>query len=232
MFGGARPSRIAALVVGAAVLGLTACGREAAPDLVNGKQLFAERCASCHVLDRAATAGTVGPDLDAAFGPSRRVGIGQETIEGIVRRQIAEPLRGSQMPADLVTGDDARDVAAYVAQAAGVPGEDTGQLAQAGLQGATDGAQIFTAAGCAACHTLADAGSKSDVGPDLDALAENARTRQPGTSAEEYVRQSIVEPGAFVVEGFQNVMPAGYGEQLSQEQIDALVEYLLSVGGE
>lgn len=232
MFGGARASRITAPVVVAAALALTACGREEAPDLVNGKQLFAERCGSCHVLDRAATAGTVGPDLDAAFGPSRRVGIGEDTIEGITRRQIAEPLKSSQMPADLVSGDDARDVAAYVGQAAGVPGEDTGQLAQAGLQGATDGEQIFMAAGCTACHTLSDAGSQSDAGPDLDQLAENARTRQPGTSPEEYVRQSILEPAAFVVDGFENVMPTGYEEQLSEEQIDALVEYLLSVSGE
>lgn len=226
-----RPSRVTALVAVAATLALTACGREEAPDLVNGKQLFAERCGSCHVLDRAATAGTVGPDLDFAFGPARRVGLGEGTIEGIVRRQIAQPLENSQMPADLVTGDDARDVAAYVAQAAGVPGEDTGQLAQAGLQGATDGQQIFTAAGCTACHTLSDAGSQSDVGPDLDQLAENARTRQPGTSPEEYVRESILDPGAFLVDGFENVMPTGYEEQLSEEQIDALVEYLLSVGG-
>lgn len=226
-----RSPRPVILAAAAGALALASCGREDAPDLVNGKELFAERCGSCHVLDRAGTAGTVGPNLDAAFGPSRRVGIREDTVEGIVRRQIDQPLRGSQMPPDLVTGDDARDVAAYVAQAAGIPGEDTGRLAQVGPAGATGGRQIFTAAGCNACHTLSDAGSQSDVGPNLDELAANARTRQPDAAPDEYVLEAIVDPQAFVVEGFPSgLMPTGYREQLSREQLDALVEYLLRVG--
>jgi plastocyanin len=56
----------------------------------------------------------------------------EETVEGIVRRQIAQPRRTSIMPADLVSGQDAEDVAAYIAQAAGQPGEDPGALAQVG----------------------------------------------------------------------------------------------------
>ena len=91
---------------------------------LDGKALFVERCGACHALDRAGTVGTVGPDLDAAFRRARRDGLGQETIAGVVEEQILHPRKGSRMPPGLVTGEDAEDVAAYVAQAAAVPGED------------------------------------------------------------------------------------------------------------
>jgi cytochrome c oxidase subunit II len=93
--------------------------------------------------------------------------------------------------------------------------------------GQADGKQVFTSSGCGGCHTLADAGTDATVGPKLDGLAETAAERRKGTSAEDYVRQSITEPQAFVVKGFPNVMPKDYREQLSPEQLDALVEYLL-----
>jgi plastocyanin len=120
----------------AGLLALAACGREDEPDLVNGKDLFIGKgtCGSCHALARAGTKGTQGPDLDQAFAQARRDGMNDETIEGVVSRQIAHPRRDSIMPADLVTGDDARDVAAYVGESAGEPGEDTGALADVGVQ--------------------------------------------------------------------------------------------------
>lgn len=124
------------LVSVAAMLALAACAREDEPDLVNGKELFIGEgtCGSCHALARAGTKGTQGPDLDQAFAQSRRDGMNDETVEGVVRRQIAHPRRDSIMPADLVTGDDAQDIAAYVGDVAGVPGEDTGALADVGVQ--------------------------------------------------------------------------------------------------
>ena len=120
----------------AGLLALAACGREEEPDLVNGKELFIGEgtCGSCHALARAGTKGTQGPDLDQAFVQARLDGMNEETVEGVVLRQIENPRRNSIMPEDLVTGDDARDVAAYVAQAAGQPGEDPGALADVGVQ--------------------------------------------------------------------------------------------------
>jgi len=120
----------------AAPLALTACGREETPDLVNGKTLFIGKgtCGSCHALKRAGTSGTQGPDLDQAFAQARRDGMDAETVEGVVLHQIGYPRRDSIMPADLVEGDDARDVAAYVGEVAGQPGEDTGELASVGVQ--------------------------------------------------------------------------------------------------
>lgn len=227
-----RASRARHLAAAAAAIALAAllgaCGKQPAPDLAAGKRLFTQRCAACHTLKRADTAGTVGPNLDAAFVTSRRNGLGADTIEGVVRGQIANPRASSAMPPGLVKGQDARDVAAYVASAAGVPGRDTGRLAGVGLATAKSGKQIFTAAGCAACHTLADAGAKADVGPPLDQLAAAAGSRT-GLQAEDYVRQAIVEPDAFIVSSFRpGVMPRDYARRLKRAQIDAVVDYLLN----
>ncbi len=127
-----RPAFLIAALL--AVASLVGCGAEERADLINGKTLFVGEgaCGSCHVLSRAGTRGIQGPNLDEAFGPSREDGLGASAIAGIVREQIAHPRRSSSMPPDLVTGDDARDVAAYVAAVAGVPGRDSGALALAG----------------------------------------------------------------------------------------------------
>lgn len=226
-----RASRVRHLAVALALaVFLGACAKQPAPDLENGKQLFTQRCGSCHVLERAGTAGTIGPDLDAAFVTSRRNGLGADTIAGVVRQQTAHPRAGSAMPPALVEGQDARDVAAYVASAAGRPGEDTGRLAGVGLAGASSGEQVFSAAGCGACHTLSAAGSTADVGPSLDDFDAAARSR-PGQSPQAYVRQSIVDPDALVVESFRaGVMPRDYSRRLKRGQVDALVDYLLGAG--
>ena len=117
----------------AALTAVAGCGGSEEPDLANGKKLFAGKatCGSCHTLARANTKGTVGPDLDVAFRTDKRNGLGQSAIEGMVRDQIAHPRRGSAMPAGLVKGDKARDVAAYVAYAAARAGKDAGVLATA-----------------------------------------------------------------------------------------------------
>ena len=88
------------------------------------------------------------------------------------------------------------------------------------------GEQIFTAAGCGACHTFGKAGTKGNIGPNLDELAAQAGNRTD-LGAEEYVSEAILDPDAFTVEGFQSgVMPA-YEGRLNEKQVQALVEYLL-----
>jgi len=133
-----------ALLLGIAAVSLTGCElKDDGDNLVNGKTLFVEKCAACHTLARAGAKGVSGPNLDQAFQQSLKEGYERSTIQGIVHRQILYPNRMAQfdpqtgkqlpsMPADLVEGEDAEDVAAYVAMAASAPGEDTGRLAKAG----------------------------------------------------------------------------------------------------
>ena len=101
-------------------------------DVTNGKKLFTSsaQCAACHTLADAGSTSTIGPNLDDAFAGDRAQHFKQSTIQNIVLDQIrlgSGPLstgksktdEGTQMPADLVTGQDAQDVAAYVASVAG-----------------------------------------------------------------------------------------------------------------
>ena len=95
---------------------------------------------------------------------------------------------------------------------------------EAAAAGANQGKSLFTSLGCGSCHVLQDAGSQGQVGPDLDNVLADAD--------EEFVRQSIVAPDAEIAQGFQpGVMPQTYGEQLSEQQLDALVKYLLDAAG-
>jgi mono/diheme cytochrome c family protein len=213
------------LLVAALALSLASCGRDE-NNLSNGKALFTEKCGSCHILARAGTQGRTGPSLDSAFRTALADGENRQTVQGIVNDQILYPRKSSAMPAGLVKGEDAEDVAAYVAYAVSRKGEDEGALAQAGLAGATTGEQIFTAAGCGACHTFGKAGTNANVGPNLDELAAQAGNRTD-LSPEEYTSESILDPDAFTVEGFQaGVMPA-YEGRLNEKQVQALVKYLL-----
>jgi cytochrome c oxidase subunit 2 len=126
----------------------------------------------------------------------------------------------------------------WLAKASGGPaptggggGPQTGEPGAAGGP-AGDGKEVFTSNGCGGCHQLADAGSSGTTGPSLDKLAEDAKTFGKGKPLEDYIRESIVEPNAVVVEGFpEGTMPANYGKDLSQEQLDALVAYLVEQAG-
>jgi mono/diheme cytochrome c family protein len=131
------------LAVAAIAAVVAGCGNSQ-PDLANGKRLYLgevnkqyqkdhpkyQACGGCHALGRAGTKANTGPDLDAAFAQARADGMTTKTVQGVVHDQINSPRRDSLMPADIVKGDDARDVAAYVAEVAGQPGRDQGELAQ------------------------------------------------------------------------------------------------------
>jgi len=87
---------------------------------------------------------------------------------------------------------------------------------------------IGTTAGCKTCHSL-EPGAVI-VGPSLAGIATRAGNMVSGVSAEDYLRQSILEPDAYLVEGYPaSVMPKVWGEHLSEEQVNGLVEYLLTL---
>jgi plastocyanin len=142
--GAFRPVAAVGVIATSAIA--TGCGLgDRGDDLVNGKQQFVSACGSCHTLSRAGTKGVTGPNLDEAFRRARVDGLGTSTFANMIHHQIEHPPREPQhdpqtgkaltiMPANLVKGDDARDVAAYVAQAVAAPGKDAGRLAAVGVQ--------------------------------------------------------------------------------------------------
>ena len=137
-----RAALWAALAATAPVLG--ACGlTEDEPNLVAGKQLFVQKCGSCHILARAETKGVTGPNLDEAFQQSQKEGFGESAIKGIIHKQIEFPGRfkgdkrpdGSAAMPDAeeldINDEQALDIAAYVSKVVSKGGKDTGILATA-----------------------------------------------------------------------------------------------------
>ena len=203
---------------------LAACGTGgsvagASADVNRGRQLFsgAGQCAGCHTLAAAGSTATIGPNLDAAFAQARSEGYKESSILDIVRDQIELPGQyptkqsnpdylQANMPANLVKGQDAIDVAAFVAANAGKQG-----FVQPQAVSGTNGKQIFTAK-CGSCHTLKDAGTHGTVGPNLDALKPPFPT----------VKNQVIHGGV--------VMPAFKGI-LTDAQITAVAKYVASHAG-
>jgi len=220
--------------------GLTACENDnvaANADLIAGKKAFAEKCGSCHALERVGTTGATGPNLDDVFRQSLKDGFGRDTIHGVVRGQIIHPAKvpkdsPAYMPPGLVTGKLVNDVASYVASVAARPGEDKGKLATAGggpqvPEDAPPGLKLFVAGkddaqACGSCHALDAAKTQATTGPNLDILK--------GMSAEEIV-QAIVDPSAELTPGFNDVMPKDYGEAFTDTELQELAEYLAEQAG-
>jgi cbb3-type cytochrome c oxidase subunit III len=203
-----------------AVLVLAGCGTgglaTGAGDQDNGRKLFVSKCGGCHTLAAAGTSGTVGPNLDDSFAQARADGFKESSIEDIVLDQIRIPGQyatgnasnelQANMPANLVTGQDAQDVAAFVAANAGKEGfSESQQLAS------NDGKTIFKVK-CGGCHTLADAGTNGTQGPNLDAL------KPPF----DIVKHQVEVGGG--------IMPAFKGT-LTDKQIAAVARYVSSVAG-
>jgi len=96
--------------------------------------------------------------------------------------------------------------------------------------------EVILNAGCGACHVIGALGEARKVGPDLTNIGAVAGERIAGVSATDYLRQSILEPNAFIAPEcpngpcLTNVMPQYYGERLSPEQVEMIVAYLLELG--
>ena len=226
-----------------AVLALAGCGDtvgfdEGGGDKTLGKELFIANCGSCHVLADAGTVGEIGPNLDYAFyqyrvdtsgadpedpdfqsqlaKPGIESGV-RQTVRGQIAYPVTNPASGAPgMPADIVTGDDAAAVAAYVASVAGLGGDGgpprSDGNGSGGDGGAADGKSIFASAGCAGCHTLAAAGAAGTVGPNLDET------------------KPTLDLALDRITNGRGGMPA-FGGQLSDEELEAVADYVVSNAG-
>jgi mono/diheme cytochrome c family protein len=152
-------------------------GRVTSGDTSKGKQLYNEKCASCHTLADAKSTGTIGPNLDDAFSSDKQQGFSEQTMADVVRGQIAYADPEGPMTPNLVRGSDADSVALYIAKCAGnatcgvtaATNAPPATTTTGGKAAAPDGKQIF-ASNCATCHTLKAAGATGTVGPNLDTL--------------------------------------------------------------
>jgi mono/diheme cytochrome c family protein len=203
---------------------LAACGTGGSiagksADVNRGRQLFsgAGQCAGCHTLAAAGSTATIGPNLDAAFAQARADGFKESSILDIVHDQIELPGQyptkqsnpdylQANMPPNLVKGQDAIDVAAFVAANAGKQG-----FVQPQAVTGTNGKQIFLAK-CGSCHTLKDAGTSGTIGPNLDVL------KPPFATA----KNQVIHGGG--------AMPAFQGI-LTDAQITAVAKYVASHAG-
>jgi cytochrome c oxidase subunit II len=95
--------------------------------------------------------------------------------------------------------------------------------------GAALALKVFNDNGCASCHTFTPAKASGKIGPNLDQLPEQAK--RAGKPLEEFIRESIVDPEAYIEPGFmKGVMPPNFGDTIKPNELDALVQYLASGG--
>ncbi len=158
-----------------------------------------------------------------------------EPGEHTLRLQFADGLHTA------LEGDQYRDTITVIvaeAQATQPETSDSDQPAQESLAQETIdlAVEAMTRTGCNSCHitTGLPEVDAAMLGPDQTNLGNIAGTRREGYTAEEYLREAIVEPSAFLVEECPlgqclQVMPENYGELLTEDELNAVVAYLLSL---
>ena len=91
------------------------------------------------------------------------------------------------------------------------------------------GRQVYRASGCASCHEGSLFNLFRPVGPPLTEIGLVGANRIPGVTAEAYIRQSMTDPGAYLVPGYPDSMPRDLARDMSPEDLAALVAYLASL---
>jgi cytochrome c2 len=94
------------------------------------------------------------------------------------------------------------------------------------------GRQLTRKFGCVSCHTVPGMSTLANgLGPDLSGLADRAGGREAGRSAEAYIRESIEDPGAYVVRGYLPWMPA-LRSKMTRQEFEDLVAFLETLHAE
>jgi mono/diheme cytochrome c family protein len=204
-----------AALLSLAAVALAGCGTEGLAeenvDIAQGKALFTQHCGRCHTLREPGTQGSTGnpaggPNLDQAFAGPKSEDFDESAIRETVRHQIDFPT--PPMPEDLVEGEEADAVAAYVARVAADPKVKVTLPAGAG----GDDPKLLFQSTCGTCHVLADAGTSGTIGPNLDQA------------------KPALQPAIEQITNGGGGMPPFKG-QLTEQQIRALAQYLVRVAG-
>jgi sulfur oxidation c-type cytochrome SoxX len=226
---------------------------QAAAQIEFGAGVYESNCTRCHGTSAQGIPGLAPSLRDEAFFTERLDEVGWEgSLRDYIVSVVTIGRQVSTRPSEYVGGgspamptwsdkfdgplrdDQIRAVAAYImnfeAYAIGlvptpvplVSVEDESDPVALGLA-------AFNAAGCVACHTISGI-SAGTVGPVLDGIASRAGSAVAGLNAEDYIRESIVDPNAFMVEGFTaGIMLQTFGESLTEEQIENLITFLLTL---
>jgi|SRR5690606_10115291 len=88
------------------------------------------------------------------------------------------------------------------------------------------GEMLIAQMDCSACHISA---ARVGIAPAFEGIAIRADSRRPPLTAAEYIYESIINPTAYVVDGFAGSMPQNYGVRLSDEQLGDIMAYLLTL---
>jgi len=227
----ARRALTGAVLAGLLLLVGTACGTGGVAEGGNagqGRKIFQGkgRCGSCHTLADAASKGQIGPNLDDAFAADKDDGFKESAIQNVVLAQIRFPTKGSGMPANLVRGSDAEDVAAYVAKCAASTDKTACPGTAAG--GGGGGKGLYASLGCQSCHSLDGSASTGPTFKGLFGSKVKLTSGQTVTADDAYLLESILDPDKTIVAGYQpGVMTSVIQKnQVSEADAKKLVQFI------
>jgi mono/diheme cytochrome c family protein len=220
-----------------------------------GAELFEINCRGCHGLQGEGIAGLAPPLNDAHFFTNRIAEVGwQGGLEDYIVATVSTGRQVSTRP-ELYPGSGSPAMPTWSEQFGGPLREDQvvalaafivnweatamGDVELADIQPAAElaaesddpverGLAVYNTSGCGGCHAI-DGISVGAVGPALSQIATVADTRVDGVSAEEYLRQSIINPTAYLVEGFDDLMLKTFADTISESQFNDLIAFLLSL---
>jgi mono/diheme cytochrome c family protein len=225
-----------------------------AQEIEIGADLFEINCRGCHGLRGEGIPGLAPPLNDAHFFTQRLDEVGwQGGLEDYIiatvstGRQVStrpDQYPGAGSPAmptwsDRFGGplrdDQIEAIATFILnwEATAVGEAEITQLptltpsAAASDDPVVRGQGVYESAGCGACHTI-EGVSVGAVGPALNTIGTTAADRVAGLSAEEYIRQSILDPSAYLVEGYEDLMLKTFADTLSETQLNDLIAFLLA----
>ena len=245
---GTRGFFAALLVVGALMVGILLSDvltpQDVPQEVAAGFALWQEQgCTGCHTL--YGQGGAYAPDLTrifnqrgadyiseflvdpAAFHPDARV-MPRFTLSLSERDELVAMLEwvGGQDAADwspreiVVNGSGGFGTSVTVAQTTVNSDEDPA---------VTRGRALFSRspAICSTCHSLEP--DVVVVGPSLYGIADRAWYRVTGLGPEQYIRESILDPSAYIVEGYTDVMQKNFGETLTSQDIADLTAFMMTL---